>query len=311
MEIRTSANEVSSSESAEGMKGYLILQVDIEAGITEYLATIADHVRRALRRVRIGYTGLSVVRDRIVFDVRDPAQSAEAAQLLERSWPEVAVSRADGSFEVFFAGDELARIRSDILHQTLNSVHAHMRARGIDVNGVRAQGQGCILVPPPAADKLKRIMRSHNSGATLTFRLIDTNIDPNQGEVPPGFEVLESQEEMKGQASVRYVVYKRIILSGGHVVDTSVTMANGRSVVIIRFDVLGRRGIREQLPGIERLLAIILNDRVIATARVERLLPDRVIIHGDFAVEQAEHLATVLRAGSYPAPVKIVGACAE
>ena len=186
-----------------------------------------------------------------------------------------------------------------------------MRVRGIDVNGVRAHGRRCILVPEPAADKLKRIIGFQGSRATPTFRMVDTSIDPNQGEVPRGFEVLELQEEMKGQASARYVVNKRVLLSGRHVVDASVTIANGQSVVVISFDIVGKQFVRQRLPGTERLLAIVLHGRVIATARVERRLPDRATIHNNFSAEQAEHLVTILRAGSTSAAVKIVDICTE
>lgn len=311
MEIGMPTNEGSDSESAEGMEGYLTLQVDIEAGITKYLAAIADRFRKVLRRERIGYAGLHVLRDRIIFEVQEPTQSAKAAQLLERSWPGLALSRRDAYFEVFFAQDELVGIRRDILHQTLNSVRAHTLARGIDVDGIRAQGQRCILVSRPAADKLRRIMRSSNSTRRLTFRSIDTNVDPDQGKVPPGFDVLELRKDIKGRETVRYVVDRRFILHGGQVVETAIAMENGRSIVIVRFDVLGRHDSRQRLSGTARLLAIVLDDKVIATARLQRYPPDRVALHGDFTAEQAKHLAIVLSASSYPAPIKIVDTCVE
>jgi hypothetical protein len=85
MEIQTSANEGSRSETAEAMDGYLTFQVDFEAGITSYLEWIVRLIRVALRGAAIGYEGLSIKEDRVVFVVRDPARSEETAELLKRA----------------------------------------------------------------------------------------------------------------------------------------------------------------------------------------------------------------------------------
>jgi preprotein translocase subunit SecD len=219
------------------MEGYVALQVDIESGIVSNLQTITEHIRSTLRRAKIGYVGLGVVEDRIVFEVRKPSQGEEAAQLVKCDWPKVAVSQTDSSFEVFFEQKDLSRIRRDILVQTLNSVRANMLARGVDIDGVRAQGHRCILIPSPAADQ--------------------------------------------------------------------------QSVMVITLDIVGEQLMLRNLPDTVQQLAIVLDDRVLATAQADRRQPGRVTVHGDRTLEKAQKLATILRAVSTSGIVTIIDTCAE
>src|ERR1700740_2752398 len=50
---------------------YLLLEVDVAAAQHDHLNAIIDSVRNALRDAKIGYTGLNVDGDAIVFTIRD------------------------------------------------------------------------------------------------------------------------------------------------------------------------------------------------------------------------------------------------
>src|SRR5260370_29906379 len=58
---------------------YLLLEVDVAAAQRERLNSITDNVRNAWRDANIGYTGLSVEGDAIVFTIREPDR-VEAAR---------------------------------------------------------------------------------------------------------------------------------------------------------------------------------------------------------------------------------------
>src|ERR1700746_3165748 len=61
---------------------YLLLEVDVAAAQRERLNSITDSVRNALRDANIGYTGLTVESDAIVFTIREPEQIEAARQAL-------------------------------------------------------------------------------------------------------------------------------------------------------------------------------------------------------------------------------------
>ncbi len=291
--------------------GDLIFEVDTERGVARYLRTVGDYTGRVLRKAKIGYRGLGVKSGQVVFKLRDPTQAAEAAQLLSQDWPEMVLTQNDGSFELTFAPYELEEIRRDIFQQALNSFRRSVQAHGIGTDGIRALGRHCILVPQPAAGKLKRKMNHSQSFSRLTFHVIDPTIDPDRSEIPKGYQVLEAQQQPNGQDRERHVVNRRIVISGYHVVDASVVIENGQPVLVMRFDVIGGWQIRHHLPEPKRPLAMVIDDQVVAVGRVEKPMERYMVLHGDFTAEQAEHLATIVPSFGYPAHLHLVDECTK
>src|SRR5579875_3807560 len=66
---------------------YLLLQVDVAAAERERLNSLIDNVRNALLDANIGYTGLAVKGDAIVFKIRQPERIDDARQALRRLIP--------------------------------------------------------------------------------------------------------------------------------------------------------------------------------------------------------------------------------
>src|SRR3954469_4593638 len=67
---------------------YLLLEVDVAAAERERLNSIVEGVRNALREGKIGYTGLNVEGDAIVFTIRDGDRREDARQALGKLAPE-------------------------------------------------------------------------------------------------------------------------------------------------------------------------------------------------------------------------------
>src|SRR5690606_12254892 len=61
---------------------YLLLEVDVEGVFQEQLAGFVDSVRVELRRARIGYTGLGLEGNSVVFQLRDVNDVQRAREVL-------------------------------------------------------------------------------------------------------------------------------------------------------------------------------------------------------------------------------------
>src|SRR6185312_8445802 len=61
---------------------YLLLEVDFAAAQKERLTTLVDSVRNKLRDAHLGYTGLSVDNEAIVFTLREPDRIEDAKKAL-------------------------------------------------------------------------------------------------------------------------------------------------------------------------------------------------------------------------------------
>src|SRR5947208_11515784 len=83
---------------------YLLLEVDVAAAQRERLNSLIDNVRNALRDANIGYTGLNVEGDAIVFTIREPDRLEAARQALRKIDPDLIVEIApDGSGTMRFS----------------------------------------------------------------------------------------------------------------------------------------------------------------------------------------------------------------
>src|SRR3954452_24418493 len=71
---------------------YLLLEVDVAAAEHERLNSIVETVRNALRNAKIGYTGLIVEGDAIVFTIRDMVRLEDARQAIGKLDPELTVT---------------------------------------------------------------------------------------------------------------------------------------------------------------------------------------------------------------------------
>src|SRR5580700_10527396 len=71
---------------------YLLLEVDVDAAQREKLNGIVDNVRNALLGAKIGYTGLAVQNDGIVFAIREPDRIDDARIALAKLDPELTVT---------------------------------------------------------------------------------------------------------------------------------------------------------------------------------------------------------------------------
>ena len=83
---------------------YLLLEVDVAAAQAEQLNSIIDNVRNALLDAKIGYTGLNVENNAIVFTIREPDRIDDARNALAKIDPALSVDiNADGVGKMQFS----------------------------------------------------------------------------------------------------------------------------------------------------------------------------------------------------------------
>jgi preprotein translocase subunit SecD len=125
------------------------------------------------------------------------------------------------------------------------------------------------------------------------------------GQVPADSEILEGE---KGQG--KYLVEKRILVSGGDLIDAQpgFDQRNGEPIVSFRFNSIGARKFAEATQqNVGKPFAIILDGKVISAPVIrEPILGGTGQISGNFTVEQANDLAILLRAGALPVALTVV-----
>jgi preprotein translocase subunit SecD len=174
---------------------YLLLEVDIAAAQKDHLNAIIDSVRNALRDAKIGYTGLNVEGDAIVFSIRETGRTEEARQLLAKLDPDMTVEIAgDGAGTMRFSAVATESRRRQAVDQSVEIIRRRIDAIGTKEPTIQRQGQNRILVELPGEDNPQRIKDLIGRTAKLTFQLVDQSVSvaPSSDSAPSISDRLKS-----------------------------------------------------------------------------------------------------------------------
>ncbi|MEW6095466.1 MAG: protein translocase subunit SecD [bacterium] len=198
---------------------------------------------------------------------------------------------------------------SDAVDRALEIIRNRIDKFGVSEPVIQRHGKDKIVVQLPGLKDPHRAKNLIGSTALLEFRLVDNERleAAEEGKVPKGYEILEDEEGKK------FLLKKDPELTGDSLVNAWVdtSQAGGimaETVVSLEFNKEGaRKFARVTGAHVGEQLAIVL-DRKVRSAPVIRSRIDggRAQIEGNFSLEEARDLKIILRAGSLPAPVKII-----
>jgi preprotein translocase subunit SecD len=292
---------------------YLLLEVEVAAAQRERLNTIIEDVRNALRDGHIGYTGLAVQGEAIVFTIRDPGQIEDAHQALAKLDPDLAVDIAsDGTGTLTYSTTATDASERQAVDQSIEIIRRRIDETGTKEPTIQRQGADRILVELPGVDNPEHVKALLGRTAKLTFQLVDTTVtvdEAQHGRLPPGDEILpaaQSSGERGGPSA--YVVRRRVMVGGDMLTDAQATFQQNEPVVSFKFDAAGARRFGDATSeNVGKPFAIVLDNKVISAPIIrEPILGGSGIISGSFTVQSASDLALLLRAGALPAPIKIL-----
>src|SRR5262249_49509975 len=133
--------------------------------------------------------------------------------------------------------------------------------------------------------------------------------------IPDGWEVLPERQDSERLGGRYLVVKSSSELTGSTLVDAKVTfgggssqLASGYPSVSIEFNAEGAKlfGLVTEA-NVNKQLAIVLDGQVQSAPVIRSAIPDgHAVIEGNFSSEDAKLLATILKAGALPAPVKVI-----
>jgi len=288
---------------------HLLLEVDLEAVITDYTNALVDEVRASLRKAKIGYTDLGV-HDRVVsFRVTDATQldSAKEAIAFDRNLS----VKSDGQGVTLALNDDAIRNRKmAALDQSMEIVRRRIDETGTKEPSIQRQGDNRILVQLPGLDDPQRIKQLLGTTAKMNFRMVDENatmiLQSNPAaNIPPGTEKLPSNEPRLPTI----VVQKRVLVSGETLIDSQASFDQyNNPAVSFKFDATGGRKFGEATrTNVGQMFAIVLDNKVLSFPRInEPILGGSGIITGNFTTNEAKDLSLLLRAGALPAPIKVL-----
>ena len=311
---------------------HLLLEVEFDQVTKDKLESLTSDIRRALRKAHpaIGYKFLQSGADSLAVQITDATRRDEARTLVQALNPAVGggvlavgskaydfTDNGQGQFTLKMTDAYKQQTRQDILGQSIEVVRKRIDEMGTREPTIERQGDERIVVEVPGLSDPQRLIDILGKTAKMTFQLVDESADRSgaamRGVAPIGDEILPMVKGKNGQPiGPPVVVEKRIMVAGDRLVDARAGFdpRSGEPDVEFRFDSTGAKefgDVTKAYPPQTQRFAIVLDKQVISAPMInEPILGGSGQITGSFTVESANDLATLLRAGALPAPLKVI-----
>jgi preprotein translocase subunit SecD len=298
---------------------HLLLQVDANAVRKERLQSLNDDVLRVLRQARIQFTGRAIVGNGVqVHITRDTDMDNALAKLRELSTPLSGILGTSGQRSIDVTANAgvitltptdtalTERIRQAV-DQSIQIIERRVNELGLVEPTIQREGIDRILVQVPGLQDPSRLKEILGKTAKLDFRMVDQSMPAEQAAQsrPPA-----DSEVLDGEGGVKYLIEKRVLVSGADLTDAQpgFDQRTSEPIVSFRFNSSGARKFAEATQAnVGKPFAIVLDNKVISAPVIrEPILGGSGQISGNFTVQSANDLAILLRAGALPAPLTII-----
>ena len=300
---------------------HLILEVQTPKAVESNLERTIEDLRYDLRKNHIRYRKIERLElTGIRLELFRQEDLSKLSDILGREYPDFYLAHSQGeanALKIDIILKEKARhsIMKMASSQALETIRNRIDQFGVREPDIRPQGENRILIQLPGIKDPKRAISLIGRTARLEFKLVDETHDVREalkGDIPPGRIIL--YKVIRGEGGIikkePFLLYKRTLLTGEYLTDARVQIdpQYGTPYVSLSFDSRGAR-IFEKITGenIGRRLAIVLDNNVYSAPVIrDKISGGRAQITGNFTMQEAKDLAIVLRAGSLPAPIKIL-----
>lgn len=305
---------------------HFLMEVDMQTALGKLQEQNIDSLRSDLREKGIPYStvrkednyGLSI-------QFRDSAARDQANTYLTGRHRDLVFSnQGDNVLRVVMSDARLSEAREYAVQQNITILRNRVNQLGVAEPLVQRQGADRIVVELPGIQDTARAKEILGATATLEFRLVNTNVDASaaaNGRIPGDSEVKETRDGRP------VVLYKRVILTGDHITDSTSSMDEYNvPQVNISLDSAGGNIMSNfTKDNINKPMAtlfveykdsgkkdangrsvLVKQEEVINIANIKSRLGNSFRITDIENANEARQLSLLLRAGALIAPIQIV-----
>lgn len=293
---------------------HLVLRVQTDDALKMTTTTTSEQLREALKSANVAVTSIAVTSPQS-FRVEGIPQDKDA-EFTRMADDQTAVnfernSGAGGTYEFTMRPNIAATMREQAVTQARETIDRRVNELGVAEPNISLYGQTAdqILVQLPGVTDVARAKEIIRNTAVLELKIVESGPAPSQEALLQQFgaKVPEDMEVIQGSAasgdSSFYLVRKVAAVTGQDLRAARTTIdENNRPAVGFSLKTEGARKFGKVTgENIGRLLAIVLDNRVVSAARIETKINDEGRITGTFTPQQVADLALVLRTGALPA----------
>jgi len=301
---------------------HLMLEVQTEKAVESSLDRTIEELKYNLRKARIPVKVIERIEGRTVeVELVKPEQLDKFNEILDNDFGYLVTQSTredEGRVKVTLGihDREAKRIEDLSVRQALETIRNRIDQFGVTEPDIRPQGKDRVVVQLPGIKDTKRAVELIGQTARLEFKLVDEDHSPTKALAegpPPGTEIayhIEVDHETGRTKKIPYLLRKRALMTGEYITNARMRFDNQYNTpyVALNFDAKGSRLFERITEAhIKKRLAIVLDNIVKSAPVIQDKIPGgRAVITGRFTQEEATDLATVLRSGALPAPVKIL-----
>ncbi len=291
---------------------HLLLEVDTKSVLKEKSEDLVDDIRASLRKSKIKYSNLGSKLSGAVVTITDIQQTKLAKEkILENIDKGINVDVNKNKLNLNFSDQYILDSRVNTVEQSIEVVRKRVDESGTKEPSIQKQGEERIVVQLPGIKDPERVKSLIGRTAKLNFHMLDpttVELAEQRGKMPPGtFRAVNADPTAYEK---QFVVKKRVLLTGERLKNAAATVdaQSGRYVVAFEFDRKGAKKFSKiTTENTYQRLAILLDNKVISAPQIrEPITGGQGNISGNFSPETANDLAVLLRAGSLPAPIKVL-----
>ena len=300
---------------------HLVLEVQSEEAVNAELDRTISQLKQDLKDKNIQHMGIDKASDHKIMAKISGADNRSAVEKLlsdEYAGLEIpSVKNIDGGifFTLRLPDKESDSIKKMATEQALETIRNRIDEFGVSEPDIRIQSGNRILLQLPGISDPERAKGLIGKTAQLTFQLVDEQGDVNaalRDKPPIKDEILyqvKKNANTGSQTRTPFLIKKNVELDGSQLTNARVEFDQFQQPQVgIEFSRKGAKTF-EQITGanINKRLAIVLDKNVYSAPNIQdRISGGKAVITGHFTLEEATDLAIALRAGSLPAPVKII-----
>ncbi|MBP3345894.1 MAG: protein translocase subunit SecD [Alphaproteobacteria bacterium] len=284
----------------------LLLEVKIDDVLKEKMDSIEDGIRQTLRENKIRYQSLKAMPANVQVKIENLNARNKAASLFRKLDKDYDVKEeADGLLVISYNEMALNELKSKVVDQSIEIVRRRIDELGTKEPVIQRQGADRIVVQLPGLQNPEYVKTLLGKTAKLSFHLVDSRssaLDARRGMIS------NSSKLVKGSEGETYVLGRKAIVTGEHLVDAQASFQDQEPVVSFKFDTFGGKKFGEVTKNnIGERLAIVLDNEVISAPTIQSaILGGSGIISGSFTAKSANDLALLLRSGALPAPLEVL-----
>jgi preprotein translocase subunit SecD len=301
---------------------HLIMEVETQKAVEGSLDLIATDLEDSLNAQNVRFKRIARSgSDRIQMVMYDKVSVETVQKFVKKKYPELEMLPAfdEGGFinlQIRMTEKEAISRKDRAVQQALETIRNRIDQFGVSEPLIQREGINNIVVQLPGIKDPKRAIELIGKTARLEFKLVDENVNAAAAapsSIPEDDELLFEKkiDPATGAVSeIPLVVKKKAMITGDLLTDAQVRIDSqfNQPYVAIEFNSTGSK-LFDQVTAanVGKRFAIILDSSIYSAPVIrERISGGSAQISGSFTEKDASDLAIILRAGSLPAPVKII-----